>query len=266
MPPETLRLLIWGKTSPELSQQYVETVCTAGVREDGCPVRLYPVPLRYLREENRYQLYDVIEVRGAKSKSDPRPESYRIEGESIVRISHIDTDKQGWAKRRQWLFKDQSWQFSNMGALKQAEAETHRSLGIIKPGKIEGVRVVRKPADEEAQFRTKMRDVVAQGKLFLAEHKDLEYLPFEIKLKWRCGIPCDECSASPHDMKVLDWGLNELARRQGSEKAKQRLEDITMSGNYELSLFMGNFRLHRRNFSIVGLWYPKRQAQAALSF
>ena len=48
MPFETIRVLIWGKTYPELSKKYVETVCTGGVREDGSPIRLYPVPLRYL--------------------------------------------------------------------------------------------------------------------------------------------------------------------------------------------------------------------------
>lgn len=36
------RVLIWTKTYPELSTRYIETVCTAGVLEDGSPVR--PVP------------------------------------------------------------------------------------------------------------------------------------------------------------------------------------------------------------------------------
>ena len=40
------RLLVTVKTYPTLSTKYGETVCTAGVREDGSWVRLYPVPFR----------------------------------------------------------------------------------------------------------------------------------------------------------------------------------------------------------------------------
>jgi hypothetical protein len=60
MPPQKIRVLIWGKTYPELSTHYRETVCTGGVREDGSPIRLYPVPLRYLDTEKRYELYDWV--------------------------------------------------------------------------------------------------------------------------------------------------------------------------------------------------------------
>lgn len=37
------RILVTVKTYPTLSQKYGETVCTAGVREDGSWVRLYSV-------------------------------------------------------------------------------------------------------------------------------------------------------------------------------------------------------------------------------
>src|SRR5689334_7137004 len=49
----TEQVLIWGKTYPELSRRYSETVCTAGLRQDGTPIRLYPVPLRYLGQDNQ---------------------------------------------------------------------------------------------------------------------------------------------------------------------------------------------------------------------
>jgi hypothetical protein len=67
---ETIRVLIWGKTYPEISKKYVETVCTGRVREDGSPIRRYPVPLRYLDGSKQYSLYDWIEVPVEKSHSD----------------------------------------------------------------------------------------------------------------------------------------------------------------------------------------------------
>ena len=36
---QNMRVLIWGKTYPELSNKYTETVCTGGVLEDGRPIR-----------------------------------------------------------------------------------------------------------------------------------------------------------------------------------------------------------------------------------
>jgi len=76
---ERAQVLILAKTYPELSRKYAETVCTAGIRDNGRPIRLYPVPLRYLTEEAQYRLYDWIEVLIRKSSRDPRPESYSID-------------------------------------------------------------------------------------------------------------------------------------------------------------------------------------------
>ena len=43
---EKQRILVTVKTYPTLSRKYGETVCTAGIREDGTWVRIYPVPFR----------------------------------------------------------------------------------------------------------------------------------------------------------------------------------------------------------------------------
>ena len=45
---EREKVLITVKTYPTLSRKHGELVCTAGVREDGSWVRLYPIPFRLL--------------------------------------------------------------------------------------------------------------------------------------------------------------------------------------------------------------------------
>jgi len=40
------KVLITVKTYPTLSAKYDELVCTAGFKEDGTWIRLYPVPFR----------------------------------------------------------------------------------------------------------------------------------------------------------------------------------------------------------------------------
>lgn len=73
-----------------------------------------------------------------------------------------------------------------------------------------------------------------------------------------------ECKRNPHRMKVLDWGLLELGRRKGWEKARAHMEAIANIATHDFRLFLGNFRLHPKNFGIIGLWYPKRPAQVDL--
>lgn len=51
------RILIVVKTYPILSSAYTELVCTAGFREDGRWVRIYPSPFRFLEKDQQYGKY-----------------------------------------------------------------------------------------------------------------------------------------------------------------------------------------------------------------
>lgn len=95
------RILVTVKTYPELSKTYGETVCTAGIRDDGTWVRLYPVPFRRLDESEQYRLYDWITCPLVRHSRDPRPESYRPTGE-IERVGHVGT-ADNWRERRELL-------------------------------------------------------------------------------------------------------------------------------------------------------------------
>ena len=76
---ERKKILIWGKTRPELSKTHKETVCTGGVFEDTKKfVRLYPIPLRYLDDERYFKKYQWIEADVRKAMRDARTESYNI--------------------------------------------------------------------------------------------------------------------------------------------------------------------------------------------
>jgi hypothetical protein len=61
------KILIWAKTYPELSSKYLETVCTAGMLPSGKPLRLYPIPYRYLAGgKEQFSLYQWIPKSGVK--------------------------------------------------------------------------------------------------------------------------------------------------------------------------------------------------------
>jgi hypothetical protein len=90
---ETKKVLIIVKTYPTPSQKYYETVCTAGITDDSHFIRLYPVPYRSLRPNQKYHKFDWIEVDVQKSYQDKRPESYKVRQESIKIIGHLDSRK-----------------------------------------------------------------------------------------------------------------------------------------------------------------------------
>ncbi len=260
---QTERVLIWGKTYPELSNLYGETVCTAAVRGDGTPVRLYPVPLRYLK--TGYKLYDWIEAPICKSAKDSRPESFKIEAEKIRKVGEIPTDQSGWAGRSELMFKNKSWQFGNVGELKEAQRSTGRSLGVVTPGSIEKIYADYKKPDERDKHEQKAAAIHGQTMLFQEEYKELAFRPFDIKIKWRCDPKCSECINNPHDMTVLDWGLLELARRAewNPADAISRMEEIS-GPDHDFRLFLGNLKRHRTSFLPVGMWYPKKRLQQNL--
>ena len=61
-----LKILITVKTYPIPSAKYDELVCTAGVKENGNFVRLYPLNFRDLPYSQKYQKYQWIEVEAEK--------------------------------------------------------------------------------------------------------------------------------------------------------------------------------------------------------
>ena len=94
MPTE--RILITVKTYPTLSTKYGELVCTAGLREDGSWVRIYPVPFRRLEETEQYSKYDWIECELIRSRKDKRPESYHpADVAQMSPVGHVSPED-GW--------------------------------------------------------------------------------------------------------------------------------------------------------------------------
>ena len=96
---------LWGAkrfSSPTLSKKYGETVCTAGVREDGSWVRLYPIPFRLLDYKDRYQKFDWIETRLVRNSKDPRPETFHLaDTQQVGRMETVDN----WRERRELMLK-----------------------------------------------------------------------------------------------------------------------------------------------------------------
>jgi hypothetical protein len=262
---ETRRILIWGKTYPELSSRHRETVCTGGCTEDGRPIRLYPVGLRYLAQERQYQLYNWVEVPVRRNTSDPRPESYKVIADRVKIVGKVDT-AEGWEARRAVVFADTSWHYDCLQDLKARQRSAYHSLGLVRVGAIQDVWLENRPVSERLKHEKKLRALQERIDLFGVEQRSLEFIPFRVHVRWRCMRQTGPGACPGHTASVLDWGLLELGRREGADKALQKMASLTDLGRYDLRLFMGNFFRRQHIFGIIGLWYPLISKQPPPTF
>jgi hypothetical protein len=95
-------VLVLVKATPQPSTRYGDTVCVAGVvLDDGPPrwIQLYPVPFRYLAADVQFKKYMKINVALREARGDLRPESAKIDVESI-RCGEVVI---GWKQRAPYV-------------------------------------------------------------------------------------------------------------------------------------------------------------------
>jgi len=79
----TKRVLITVRTYPVPATKGIEVSCTAGVTSDGEWIRLFPVPYRFLTTDQRFTKYQWIDVDVLRAPNDSRPESHKLNIDSI---------------------------------------------------------------------------------------------------------------------------------------------------------------------------------------
>lgn len=255
-PWEKKRVLIVVKTYPTPAKKGVEVSCTAGVTEDGQWIRLFPIPYRFLDREKRFDKYQRIEVEVAKS-SDPRPESYEINVDSLkVLPGSLPTGDDSWIARRNLL---EPLRKHCLCCLREARnRDGHPTLGFYKPKRIRRF-IIRKDAPNwSASDRAKL----SQASMFDEAPKQmLEKIPY----KFIYQVFCDERDCQGHHLSCTDWELLEAYRKwkvqypgEWEYKLKEKFEHEMIELN-DTHLFVGTVRAHPASWIIVGLFYPRKE-------
>lgn len=259
---EQKRLLVWGTTYPEFSKKYYETVCSGAIdRDSGRLRRIYPITLRYMKEP--FHAFDWIEAKVERNMSDFRPESYRIDQGSIKTVGHIDTNKNGWAERAEWMLRPGNV-FRSVAALREAQGADHTSLGLIKPKEVLRFYLRPRPVSDKAEWETHREAAIAQKDLLVdvdAATKDLKYMPIQYRAEFICGDPA--CSTK-HDMSVLDWGTYVLSRKEyarGGAPLAEKNVIAALTKRMDLTkrnahFILGNTKAHPDAFMVVGFFAP----------
>lgn len=266
------RVLITVKTYPTLSKSYTELVCTAGVREDGSWIRIYPAPFRFLGSDQRYRKYQWVELDLERNTTDPRPESYRPRNIDDIRLGSFVDAGRDWAERRQ-LILGGSPVYTNLADVIQGAKENAFSLATFKPSEIFDL-VVEDVEEEWALTKKQIAEAnLAQGSLFAAEDTpDFKIMP---KLPVKFSYRFRDAAEKESKLMIEDWEIGQLYWNclKGADKVsaiskvrKKYLDEFVTKR--DLHFFLGTTRLwHGRApnpYVIIGLFYPPVLIQPSL--
>jgi len=254
--PETKKALILVRTYPTPAKQGVEVSCTAAVTEKGEWLRLFPVPWRLLTKDKRFRKYQWVEITVTKA-SDPRPESYKIKGDSIKILSDPLPTDHDWKARKEHVLPLCS---TSLCALqKERDEKGHPTLGVFRPQKIN--KLIIKP--ESPNWTPGQLAALRQKHLFeQGPEKELEKVPYSFRYQFRCN---DE-SCSGHEMMCTDWEMGESwrkwSREYGSnwEAAFRQKYETEMIEKHDTYFYVGTVHRHPSAWIIVGIFYPPRSA------
>jgi hypothetical protein len=266
------RILITVKTYPTLSRKYGETVCTAGIREDGSWVRIYPVPFRRLNDKEKYKKFDWIECRLLRNTADPRPETFRPVDESEFQAtSHVDV-LDNWRERRTLILKNSRIYTSMQELIDRAKANLS-SLATFKPTRILDFVCEEDERDWDPDKVRQMRELSNQYDLF-ADNTWRETFRVIPKLPYSFSYKFADDAGKTSKLQVLDWETGALfwnCLQSGSEVqavAKVRQKYLDAFIGKDLHFFLGTtqqFHFVAPNpWVIIGVFPIPREQQTAL--
>jgi len=270
------KVLITVKTYPTLSGKYDELVCTAGFREDGSWVRIYPIPFRKKSYEERYSKYDWIELDLVKNTSDFRPESYRPYSYDtpITITGYIGTGKnREWAARKNIVLQNVYRDMSKL--IDEAQDKSIcTSLAVFKPARIKDFIAKEVEREWDKKKIEKLKANREQGSFF-ENPED----PFDVvdKLPYKFQYVFEDTNGKESKMMIEDWEIgqlywNSLKRHEGDES--RAVKDVRekyfddFAKTKDLYFYLGTTQIHhftsRNPFVIIGTFHPPYTNQTSL--
>lgn len=272
------KILISVMTYPTLSKNYFETVCTAGFREDGSWVRIFPVPHRLmeLQEENTYSKWQWIEVDLVhRPERDDRPESFRIRDINTLKPGiKIGTGANGWSKRWEYVKKNKPI-YSNMSDLIQLAKENKLSLAVLKPNQIETVVCEKYSENDLSKHKKKLSDLqlrynagLQQSSIWDDANHYNEHFRFAEKIPYKFSYKFKTDDGKWRTLMIEDWEIIELYRNciKGGDTEqiacrKVQNKYMQIANERDVYLFLGTVYKWQKMygtdpFVIIGVFYP----------
>lgn len=243
--------VILVKATPHISQKYGETVCCAGITPNAEWLRLYPVTFRRLEDAKKFRRWDHIRFRWQKPKDDFRPESRRVDQNSIEIIGRLPKNE-----KERLLAK---LEVTGLNAV-SAQGKT---FALLRP-KNPCLTIARKSPSELAQERSGYELICAQQDMFYQkELLPLEPCPFRFKYRYQTddGDREGTCQDWETDATFFHW-----RERYGEAQAIQHMQKVFGTEYPEKGMLfaMGTHSLHPNTWLINGIIRMDEIAQIPL--
>ncbi len=271
------KVLLTVTTYPLPSRSYDELVCTAGVLESGEWIRIYPVPLQFLRGlradgRTKSYKYTWIELSLNKRTDDFRPESHSPVNYDFKDIKIFDTIStyDNWAERKKYCTSNV---YNNLTKLiSDSKHPTNISLATFRPAKILSFEI---EEEKNKEWKNEWKALRQQGDLF-NQGKDPEILIKKLPYKFYYRL--SDIEGTESRMMIEDWEIGALywkclKKSEGNEqialeKVREKYEHKFLKEK-DLYLFLGttkpwHVRRAKNPFVIIGVFYPKRETQTRL--
>lgn len=265
LPSTKEELLILTKTYPSPSARYRETTCVAAVNNHGQLRRLFPVPYRLLDGSAQFNKWEWITARLAVPDKDHRPESRRIDADSIERSGRVlKTRNADWSERLRWIEPHLVTSFAALEARRQATGQT---LGFLRASKILELKI--SPV-KEAEWTEADKIKLTQDGLFdsveIKRRQPLRKLPYDFHYQYVCAA---DGGPETNIRKLTDWEIGALYWKcvaaygpKGWEvKFRHRLE--TEFAQKDLIFLMGTIHRFPDHWLIVGIVHPPKPTPGA---
>ena len=262
------RVLITVKTYPTISSSYGELVCTAGIIPGKGWVRIFPLPFRKLDYENRYKKYQWIEVPLAKSKQDPRPESYKVTDiDQLKPVGQSIGPQNRWADRKKMIF-DNTHVYNDLQEIIDKAHNNELSIATFKPSEVCELAIEEVEREWSQEKLMELESKAAQYSMFQTKDEVKYQFSIVTKLPYKFSYRIKDIHGTPSKMMIEDWEIgmlywNCLKQAKGDEKKALdmvRKKYLGAFSNKDLILFLGTTRQFHgwasNPFVIIGVFYP----------
>lgn len=242
MKQETEKIVVLVRATPEESRKHGYLVCVAGINEKGEFRRVYPFEFSYGEKLIGFKKKDRIEVVLTEPDNDQRRESRK-------QISYKNLHSPVEDEELRNILQSK---VSSIEKLKEENA----SLGVVKPELLDvKIEINSTEIYDRQQYFNLMGD-------YLVEKREKVKMPVELRYHFRCK---NDPTCKGHQIILLDWELNELARNVMRENAnpksieeKIRYKFFDSMQERDLYFVLGtHFRF--KTWMIIGIFYLKKK-------
>lgn len=245
------QVTILVKASPQPSKKHSETVCCAGLKEDGTWQRLFPIRFRRLKDDKAFKRWSIVKFQYRRPNDDNRLESCRVHEESISLRGEItrDSEKSSLVER----------------ALVASEKEAtgkNQSLAVIRP---ENVSLTWKKLAKDELENAKMLFARQANQLSLLDDEIAAYEPCPYKFSMYY-----EDEGGPHTKTCADWETSaaffNLRAKYDEQIVLQHLQNKYCEQYVKKGLVfaLGNMKKRPQTWQLLGIFPVKDNKQPEL--